>query len=250
MKIHRIYLLAIASLCLLGCRRTVIKPISKAKGVVLWNYLDQADSSGHVASVVGPTGTVTGAVNFNNAVRFATGSTPNGGQALSGVDFPPSILNSEAGTVEMWAIFYYDPVAFQHGVYGFVNNGYFTITIPIRFYWHNPNRLYAEVSFGGTRIGTGFDTFDPPLNEPVHLAMVWDRNGIGASGHTLEIYVDGAQVAATNASGWGTTTPGYLRIGTGWDSSYQTDRFAVDNVIVYDRATTDFIGRKIEGTER
>ena len=92
--------------------------------LILWNKLGSTDEVEH--SVVGPDGTIVGNVNFNNTVKFSKGITPNTGRAGSGVDFPTTVVDPERGCVEMWVKFYYTPVAYSYGVYGFINVHHWT----------------------------------------------------------------------------------------------------------------------------
>ncbi len=198
-------------------------------------------------SAYGPDGTILGSVNFNNDVKFEKGITPNTGDAGSGVDFPPSMLNPEAGCIEMWTTFYTAPVASHYGVYGFVNVAHWTHA-PVSLYWHNSSStLGGTVGFGAANIGVSLTGFNPALNTPVHIAMVWDRNGIDGTGDYLRIYVDGVVVATNNTdNSWGTDTSGNFRVAAPWDEEFVPDRYSVDNIKVWDYARTYFKNRIFE----
>lgn len=193
-------------------------------------------------------GTIVGTVNFNNDVQFDKGITPNIGMAGSGVDIPTTIVDSEKGCIEFWAEFYYIPVAYSYGVYGFVNSGHWSHNV-LALYWHNDNSVLAfDITFNGTGQGISFTGFSPDLYSPVHIAAVWDRNGINSSGDYLQLYVDGTLILSnTTDNTWGNdNTSGDFRIATPWDSSFAIDRYALDNMKIWDYAKTDFSDRFTE----
>ena len=216
---------------------------------ILWNKL------GSIAEVetseTGPAGVIAGTVNFDHDVKFGKGLTPNTGDAGSGVDFPTTIVDPEKGCVEMWVQFYADPVAFSYGVYGFINVAHWRPGGDgdphnvMMFGWHNSN---SSLTFNGTSRGVLYENFDPALNTPVHIACVWDRQGIDSSGDYMRIYVDGTMVTSGNTENdWGTdNTAGEFRIAAPWDSDFATDRYSVDNIKVWDYAKTDFSDRNTE----
>lgn len=192
-------------------------------------------------------GTIVGDVNFNHYVNTSYGVTPNTGYARSGVDFPTTIVDPERGTVEMWAQFYSYPQPYSHGVYGFVNVNHWRVDgIPdnvMVFAWHNSHsQLNFGLRFNGNEYGTSLTNFRPPLFTPVHLACVWDREGIDGTGDYMRIYVDGVLVAVNNSNnGWGNdNTAGAFRVAAPWDSNFGTDRYTVANLKVWDHAKTDF----------
>lgn len=46
-------------------------------------------------------------------------------------------------------------------------------------------------------------TFLPKLNDWNHIAVMWDRDGIGGGSETVRLYVNGLQVAAIQNNLWG-----------------------------------------------
>ncbi len=198
-------------------------------------------------SAFGPDGSVVGTVNFNNDVKFGKGITPNTGSAGSGVDFPTTMLNPEAGCIEMWTKFYEAPVANNYGVYGLVNVAHWNHA-PVSLYWHNSGSdLSGTIGFGPINYIATLHGFNPAFNTPVHIAFAWDRNGIDGTGDYLRLYVDGVIVATnTTDNTWGTDTSGHFRVAAPWDNSFATDRYSVDNIKVWDYAKTDFANRIFE----
>lgn len=220
-------------------------PACPVASPVLWNRLGSEEQV--ATGEIGPDGTIVGAVNFDHHVMFGKGITPNTGYAGSGVDFPTTVLHPERGTVEMWAKFYHDPLAYSHGVYGLVNASHWEHN-PLSFDWYNERytrgRLQFVMQFNGNGLVLRFAPFEPELGEPVHLAIVWDRSGIDGSDDRMRIYVDGAMVATGQEDSWGTSNAsGHFRVATTWDGSFDTDRYSVENLKVWDFARTDFSDR-------
>lgn len=214
---------------------------------VLWNTLGSAAEVED--SEIGPGGTIVGAVNFNHDVEFGKGITPNTGSAGSGVDFPATVVDPERGTIELWMQAYDYPRPHSHGVYGFVNVSHWRPIPPLQFDWHNSgSQLQFRLEFHGVPVGVRFAGFHPALNVPVHLAAVWDRDGIDGTGDYMRIYVNGEVVAANaDSNDWGTEfVPSVFRVATTWDRNFGTDRFSVDDLKVWDFAKTDFSDRFME----
>jgi subtilisin family serine protease len=208
----------------------------------LWNKLGSAEEVEN--SEVGPGGTVVGTVNFNNDVKYGKGLTPNTGNAQSGVDFPTTVVDPEKGTVEMWAKFHYTPVAYSYGVFGFINVHHWSHNVML-FSWHNDGSLLGfDLTFNGNTRGVNLDNFSPALDTPVHLACVWDREGIDGTGDYMQIYVNGLLVASNSTSNdWGTdNSSGNFRVAAPWDSDFGTDRYSVENIKVWSYARTEFGG--------
>ena len=208
--------------------------------LILWNKLGSTDEVEH--SVVGPDGTIVGNVNFNNTVKFSKGITPNTGRAGSGVDFPTTVVDPERGCVEMWVKFYYTPVAYSYGVYGFINVHHWTHNVML-FSWHNDRSLLLfSLQFNGTARHAELIGFNPALDTPIHIACVWDRSGIDGTSEYMRIYVNGGKVAVNDTNNdWGTNnTSGSFRVAAPWDSNFSTDRYTVDNIKIWNYAKTTF----------
>ena len=83
----------------------------------------------------------------------------------------------------------------------------------------------------------------------MHIAGVWDRNGIGGSSDTVRLYVNGAILATSQQGSWGKTPCGrrvsarpggacFIDVAGCNDKCAHT--FAVDDLKVWDYAKTDF----------
>ncbi len=210
------------------------------KGLVLWNKMGSIEEVEN--SEVGPNGTIVGDVNFNNTVKFGQGLTPNSGYADSGVDFPTTVVNPEKGCVEMWVIFYYKPIPFSYGAYGFINVNFWSHNV-MSFAWHNDESMFNfSLVFNGNGRDANLKGFDPPLNIPIHIACVWDRTGIDGTSEYMRTYVNGVKMAVNNTNNdWGTdNTSGNFRVATPWDGEFETDRYSVSNLKIWDYAKTFF----------
>lgn len=215
---------------------------------VLWNRLGSIQEV--IMSEIGPGGIPRGSFNFEHEVQFGKGFTPNTGRAGSGVDFPTTVADPERGAIEFWAKFYDLPRAYRYGVYGFVNASHWSHNV-LSFDWYNgtmqgdTGKLQFVLVFNGQGRVLEYRPFGPELDEPVHLAVVWDRGGIEGSGDYMRIYVDGEIVAANSQDhDWGASnTSGTFRVGAPWDNDFQTDRYTLDNLKVWDFAKTDFSDR-------
>jgi len=150
-------------------------------------------------------------------------------------------LNADRGTIEAWFKQNENPVGFSHGVYR-VFDGAYGLGPGVGL-WSDAanNALNFDVAFGGTDVGV--QTNISPMNGTwIHLAGVWDRNGIGASADKLRLYVNGNIVAASTAAGWGSTIGQFADIAGGNDNNI-AGKFAVDNLKVFNTSLTDFSDR-------
>jgi hypothetical protein len=167
-----------------------------------------------------------------------------------------SYINTEHGTVEAWYRQTATDVPYQHALYRVFDGG-FGLNSGIYFgtdYYDNFIFRFAfSVTFGGVTVpalanGYGVIGYDltPYNNTWVHLAGVWDRNGIAGSADTVRLYLNGVVVASNTASGWGTAVGPVVDIGGGNDGEI-AGKFAVDNLKLWNVARTDFSDRFTEG---
>jgi hypothetical protein len=221
--------------------------------LILWNKLGSLFEVEN--SEVGPNGVPIGKIDFG-AAKFDNGVIPKQGDASSGVNFPNNIFNPESGTVEFWFNPYFFPEPYSYGIYAFVlnrNEGDLPLVMNV-YWWGEYTSLnfdmffdYADALPIEDQSRISYNSFSPNLNEPVHVAFVWDRNGIEGSDQTQRIYVNGELVSFGTTSNWGTNNDGITRMATGIDSDYGESRYAMDNIKVYNYAKTDFSDRVNEG---
>lgn len=231
-------------------------------GLLLWNKLGSAtevlnsaygpdlsfyDTPGGV-DIVGNPAFVPGV--FGNGVTIGSGNYSvlmrEHTVLWSGLD---QYLNPDRGTISVWYKQNTDPVGFDHGVYRIFDGAYglgsgIGLVSQTPFPSVGPSMLYFGMDFGGTYSGVSYNISS--LNETwVHLAGVWDRNGIANSADTIRLYVNGGVVASTTIGGWGGIVGQYADIAGGNDQNI-AGQFAIDNLQVYDVALTNFSGRFVE----
>jgi Concanavalin A-like lectin/glucanases superfamily len=166
----------------------------------------------------------------------------------SGVD---QYLNPDRGTISVWYEQNSDPVGFDHGVYRIFDGSYglgtgIGMVSQTPFPSSGPSLLYFGMDFGGTYSGVSYNI--SPFNGTwVHLAGVWDSDGIANSADTIRLYVNGDAVASATIGGWGGVVGQYADIAGGNDQNI-AGQFAIDNLKVYDVALTDFSDRFNEGS--
>jgi hypothetical protein len=246
------------SVFLLGASMTFPASVhAQSSGVTLWNKLDGGTSA--VASEIGPALSyydpgvdgpgVVGTVNFvpgrfGNAVTLGPGSFyPTARVRALVLRDLRGVLNPERGTIAVWYREKERPVPYEHNNYLMFGGG-FDLLPPVQLQnsndGTNPN-LQFVIRFGGER--TVLDAwFTPPLNEWVHLAAVWDRRGIDGTAETVRLYVNGTRVSATTVTSWGTGFDDNNVDIAGGNDLIQ-EKFALDNMVVYDYAKTDFSDR-------
>ena len=150
-------------------------------------------------------------------------------------------VNADRGTIEAWYKQNADPVAFSYGVYRIFDGAYgLGAGVGLAADVSN-NALNFGVSFGGAAVGVATNVSS--MNGTwMHVAGVWDRDGIDGSFDTLRLYVNGAVAASTTTGGWGTVVGQLADIGGGNDANI-AGKFEMDNLKVYDVAMTDFSNR-------
>ena len=162
------------------------------------------------------------------------------GLVLRGVS---SVVNAEGGTIAVWYKERQRPVAFQHNLYKLFDGG-FGLESPLQLA-NNAEDTLGNLSFAvifGGEPNVVHAPFSPPLDTWVHVAAVWDRAGIDGTSETARLYVDGVKVSAITTSTWGTTFQGN-RADIAGGGDFMEDRFALDNLIIYDCAKTDLSDR-------
>ncbi len=224
--------------------------------------LDVAATLGYPAGVFGGAASITGGPYFPGAREHT---------AL----LRTSILNPEHGTVEVWYRQTSDPAPFVHNPHR-IFGGPYSLTGIDEVNLSSWDRLDS----GDPRLHFSlfFNVEPPPFTPPhlvgvhslvdgvegyrisalngrwIHVAGVWDRNGIASTLDTIRLYVDGQVVATSQDPSWGATTCDRRLAGVdrcfldvaGCNDTC-ADAFAVDNLKVWDYAKTDFGDRFVEG---
>lgn len=258
-------------------------------GLLLWNKLGSADEITH--SAYGPDLVMSDCAQFGCGLDipgtlgypagvFGGAASITGGPYFSGARIHTallrnSVLNPEHGAVEVWYRQESDPVPYQHNPHRIFGGAYSLTGIDEvnlqswdRYDSGDP-RLHFDLFFGeepppytpahlvGVRsLVDGGDGYPiSALNgQWIHIAGVWDRNGIAGSADTIRLYVNGEVVAASQQSDWGSTTcdhrlPGVDRCFTDVVGCNDTcaDTFAADNLKLWGYAKTDYSDRFQEG---
>jgi hypothetical protein len=246
---------------LLACLGSSPSAHAQSGGVTFWNRLE--GGLGSVPSEVGPSlyyydPSIDGGSGMNDVVGnpvFVAGKFGNGvtlgpgdyysqgrvhGLVLRGVS---SVLSSERGTIAVWYKEKERPAAYEHNSYKLFDGG-FGLDSPVQLANNAdfaPGNLYFLVTFGGEQ-NYVYAPFSPVLDHWVHVAAVWDRAGIGGTAETARLYVDGVKVGAITTSSWGTTFQGN-RADIAGGGDVMDDKFALDNLVLYSFAKTDFSDR-------
>ena len=237
----------------------LIKAVSVSAAPILWNRLGSTQEvlnsaygpdlgfygGGTWPDVVGNPAFVPGA--FGNALTIGPGSYGIYDREHTVVwNNLNQYLNPARGTIEVWYKQTQNPVGYSRGVYRIFDGSYglgsgmnFTSeTIP-------NTRLYFGLEFGSgnyTALSYDISAFNGTW---IHLAGVWDRDGIGGSLDKLRLYVNGNVAAASTVAGWGNQVGQQADIGGGNDGNI-ANKFALDNLKVFDIARTDFSDRFFE----
>jgi PASTA domain-containing protein len=240
-----------------------------AGAAALFSWLALAMSLGVAAVSPGPT-PVSPAANTYTIEYFP-------GARLHTALLRSSILDPEHGAVEAWYRQRSDPVPYKHnphrifgGPYGLTGVDEVNLFSQDRLDSGDP-RLHFTVFFGGEpppetqahvvavhSLADGVEGYPiSALNGRwIHIAGVWDRQGIGGTSDTVRLYVDGKAVAASLASDWGTTPCAGRRPAGQWRcftdvvgcNDVCANTFAVDNLKLWHYAKTDYDDRFSEGS--
>ena len=220
--------------------------------LVLWNRLGsqteilnsavgpglQFYSGGDIFSVPATPAYVPGM--FGNALSIGPG-TYGSQDRVHNVVFnnADQYLSAEHGTVEVWFKQNLQPVDYQNGIYRLFDGG-FGLGSGLGLE-STPTGLHFNTQFGGSFIDVGYD-ISTLNNTWIHVAGVWDRAGINGSADTLRLYLNGAIVASSTSTAWGTTVGSRVDIGGANDFNI-VNAFDEDNLKVYNFAMTDFSHR-------
>ena len=263
---------------------TVVPP-----GLVLWNKLGSEDEITHSAygpnlvmsdcALFGCGLDVPGMLGYPPGV-FGGAASITGGPYFSGARVHTALLrdpimNPEHGAVEVWYRQESDPVPYQHNPHRIFGGPYsLTGVDEVNLYSQDATdsgdpRLHFSLFFGeepppftpphlvpALSLVDGVDGYPISAHNGswIHVAGVWDRNGIDGSADTIRLYVNGEVVAATQDSSWGSTRcnnrlPGVDRcfLDVAGCNDTCADTFAEDNLKVWDIAKTDYSDRFREG---
>ncbi len=233
-------------------------------GLVLWNKLGSDDEV--LNSAYGPglqfyTDGGSGPDGIANRMyvpgKFGTGVTIDTGDYYSTqrihnmvLKSLPSYIDAEKGTIEVWYKQKEFPVEYSHNPHRLFDGGYgldsgMGFEVIAGHDCPNLSCLRLSLGFGGT--GRKIDYANNlPNNQWIHVAAVWDRSGINETSETMRLYIDGNKVASGTYNDWGTSVGSWADICGGNDKNI-ADKFAMDNLKIWNYAKTDFSDRFEEG---
>lgn len=215
--------------------------------VVLWDRLVSAEEVQQ--SEVGPDGVIRvgSALIEYVPVRFGSGIRVSGsGSSQSRVRFALGAIpgfSGNAGTVAFWVRPSHD------SSYGDIAR-WITFDGSDGHFFPNVNWLWGQMNFQlcalpfWCQYGRG-DLRVPPsrfsfaAGDVFHVAFVWDRNGIDGTLDTLRAYINGTLYAARAETWSPDLRVSTLQLGAGDYPQHA----AVDNLVIYDYAKTDFSDR-------
>jgi hypothetical protein len=162
------------------------------------------------------------------------------------------VINSEHGCIEFWYYQKEDPLHFSYGIYR-LWDGYAGLGGKLTFWAANAGTVGGlfnfEITVNPTTIislqynpGGDVRNNHDLNNRWIHLAVVWNINGIGNSNNTMQIYLDGNVVASGQEGDWGDLNSEVIDICGGNDEGI-ADKFSMDNLKVWNYAKTDFSDR-------
>ena len=220
-------------------------------GPQLYNYDPSMDGGSGCCDVIGNVQFVPG--KFGNAATLGTGNYYSTARVhamtLRNLN---TVLNPEHGTIAIWYKQQAAPIGYEYGIYSIFDRCY-GLDSPISFSVGDNLRgsveLYLDIRFGGTDNTVSVVPFSPILNEWVHIAAAWDRNGIEGTSDTVRLYVNGIIAGAIQTNSWGTGFNGNHADIAGGNDGGIADKFALDNLVVYNYAKTDFSDRFNENPE-
>ena len=221
--------------------------------VILWNRLGSDVEVTN--SEMGPNGTIIpgplpltyDALQFGNGVR-THGSVSVGFHSRVRFFFDPANKLADKGTMAFW-------VRPDYGSdYGGIARW---IDIPEDkgtparvdeaapyIYWRGWERAIAYGICQGNRICQQINVSGPEISfragDTLHVAIAWDLNGINGTGDKIRAYFNGKQVAASTSFDWPHGVP---LSGPEMGGSDYNQYAAVDNLVIYDFAKTDFSDR-------
>lgn len=139
---------------------------------------------------------------------------------------PAAVLDLDQGTLSVWFKANAVPVAYQYGFYRIFGGGFGLPGEAIQLWADGSGRLYFVVGATdpSTQVGVNSLKNGQPgialgnyVGKWIRIVAVWNRNGIGTSGQTLQLWVNGSEKAAATTSGWTTDMGTIIDIAGGND---------------------------------
>jgi hypothetical protein len=141
---------------------------------------------------------------------------------------PAAVLNSDQGTISVWFRANAAPVANQYGVYRIFGGAFGLPGESMALYASVPRRLFFDIGINDSatqvvvnslKDGQPGVAMGDHIGKWIHIVAVWNRNGIGTSGQTLQLWINGSEKGAATASGWTTDVGTVIDIAGGNDGN-------------------------------
>jgi len=246
--------LASYTACLDGCL------VSDAP--IFWNSLGSAGELQN--SIIGPDLITEGLIGFKDGVFgnafYSTGGWYCTNRILTPVDGLQ--LDPQQGTVEAWVKYPLSPIvqAYNYSMFSIIDGPYQKGTgrdpligdQVIGYIGDGTSgtlfTYYVEVNFGSPVQITvpGIDAIFGD-NAFHHVAIVWDKDGIGGTGDTIRLYIDNEIIGSSEDSSWGSVPDAgtHHSIGKGENIPSQSDpniaAFIIDEVKVWNQPRAAFV---------
>ncbi len=217
------------------------------------NFWSKLENDGDVTvPQLGTGGAVIGAPTYT-AAKFNNGIW---GEGIGDYCTFPTVangINIDKGTIEFWAKMKYDLTTGTQTFFDFSSPA---PTIGIRFSVQGlglpiENRIIAMLAHPDGEIILNFHPWDWEIDELVHFAVVWDRQGndIGG-GKTFCVYINGVLRGSTITT-WNTSSNFHpiIYVCTSRRTPRNKALAVIDNLKTYDVCKTDFSDKEIEGEE-
>jgi hypothetical protein len=126
---------------------------------------------------------------------------------------PAAVLDPDQGTLSVWFKENAAPVAYEYGVYRIFGGAFGMSHEFMQLYIDASKRLYFVIGTtdSSTLVGVNSLKDGQPgivmghhIGQWIHITAVWNRNGIGTSGQTLQLWINSSEKGAATASGWTT----------------------------------------------
>jgi hypothetical protein len=161
-----------------------------------------------------------------------------------------TLYTPDRGTIELWFDVKHLAVPYKYGIYRLYNGAFGPghggpeIAVEAAGPGTPGAHLYFDVGGGegnvtATSLASGEPWIDVSgrLGQWVDLVAMWDRAGIAGTSDTLRLYLDGTLVATATASNWSAMLGRYVDVAGGNDGAKLADKFAVDELKVWNGVT-------------
>ncbi|MCR9015419.1 LamG domain-containing protein [Aquiflexum gelatinilyticum] len=154
-----------------------------------------------------------------------------------------SVLNPDRGTISVWFYQKETPVGYEHNPYRIFDGPYgLEAGIGLSSFDDSnegkTNVLLFELGKEESYVSIKYDDFNKFNGQWVHIAAVWDREGISGSNETMQLFINGTKVASTTKNNWNS---GFgERADIAGANDFPEGKFILDEIKIYNVAKTNF----------